>query len=80
VSYTYTDLGTGGSDAEACANNGNTFYGVRSTFAGLQIDDILYTDSGLTTPALGFSFVSNSVINYSVDGGTGRITAISALC
>jgi len=80
VSYTYTNLGTGGSDTEACSESGNTFYGVRSTFAGLQIGDILYTDSGLTTAAVGFSYVSNSVINYPVDGGTGQIIAISALC
>jgi len=80
TSYSYSSIGTGGSDTEACSDNSNTFYGIRTTFGGLQIGDILYTDSGLTSPAVGFSYVSNGVINYQVDGGTGTILSISALC
>jgi hypothetical protein len=80
VSYAYTNLGTGGSDPEACSNDGNTFYGIRASFSGLQIGDILYIDTNLNTPATGFGFVSNGIIHYQIDGGTGEITSISGLC
>jgi hypothetical protein len=80
VSYAYTNLGTGGSDPEACSEGGNTFYGIRASFSGLQIGDILYIDTNLNTPATGFGFVSNGVISYQIDGGTGEITSISSLC
>jgi hypothetical protein len=73
-------LGIGGSDPEACSGDGNTFYGIRASFSSLQIGDILYIDINLNTPATGFGFVSNGVIHYQIDGGTGEITSISGLC
>jgi len=79
-SYPYSDLGTGGSDTEACSEGGNTFYGVRATFNDLEIGDILYLDTNLNDPAIGFSFVSNGVIYYDVDGGSGTIVSASGLC
>lgn len=79
-SYPYSDLGTGGSDTEACSEGGNTFYGVRATFNDLEIGDILYVDTNLNDPAVGFSFVSNSVIYYQVNGGSGTIVSAPGLC
>jgi hypothetical protein len=80
VSYAYTNLGTGGSNPEACSEGGTTFYGIRASFSGLQIGDILYIDTNLNTPTTGFGFVSNGIIYYQIDGGTGEITSISSLC
>ena len=79
-SFAYSDLGTGGSDPEACSNNGNTYYGIRSSFSGLQVGDFLYIDAGLITPVSGFSFVSNGTIYFQIDGGTGEIQSTAGLC
>ena len=80
TSYSYSNLGTGGGDIEACGESGNTFYGIRSSFANLQENDILYIDSNLTTPAVGFTYVSDSSIYYEVNGTTGSIVGIQAMC
>ena len=80
TSYTYNNLGTGGSDTEACSEGGTAYYGIRSSFSGLQVGDFLYIDAGLITPVSGFSFVSNGTIYFQIDGGTGEIQSAAGLC
>jgi hypothetical protein len=80
ISYLYSNSGVGVVDIDACNDSGNNLYGIRLSFSSLQIGDIIYTNSNLTSPLIGSSYVSNGGIYYTIDSFTSQITSPQSLC
>lgn len=73
--YVYTDLNQG----DCSSGGGIEAYGIRSTFAGLQDGDYLYTDLGIN-PLQGYSVIGDTFLYFTIDPETGRISGAGTAC